>query len=149
VGHIGSLSCWGCDGLSVGAVGSVIAWFKSLGIWAILGTMLAAAMLALRAQQKGKIEAKNEYDEDRIKNLNTETEADIIEAAKRQEAIARRNKKAEAIDKKSEAAAARVGQDESASDVFSRFNNGRVRRASPIAPIPASRKKKRSGSRSN
>jgi len=128
----------------------MITWFKNLGIWAVLGTMLAAAMLALRAYQSGKIEAQNEHDEGRIKDLNTESEADIMEAARLQEQIAFRNKRAESINEKSKAAASRVGQDENASDVFSRFNSGRLRkRTGPIATVSSGGKKRSKRSRSN
>ncbi len=118
-------------------------WLKSLPIWAIIGTMVAAAMLVLRAYQSGKIEVQNEHDEGRIKALNKGTKADIKEAAKRQANIAKRNLRAEKIDEKSKASAKRIGQDESADDMFTRFESGSVRsRAIPIAPV-RSRKKAR------
>jgi len=125
-------------------------WFRNLGIWAILGTMLAAAMLVLRAYQSGKIEVQNEHDEGRIKKLGKEQEADIKEAARLQGNIAKRNLKANDIEEKSEASARRIGQDESASDMLTRFDNGLVRsRAIPIAPVRSRKKARHKGKRSN
>lgn len=118
-------------------------WIKNPGIWAIVGTMFAAAMFVLRAYQAGKIGIENEHDESRIKELNAGTEADIKKAAQLQQNIAKRNLRATDIDEKSVASAKRIGQHESASDMFTRFDNGRVRsRAIPIAPV-RSRKKAR------
>jgi flagellar biosynthesis/type III secretory pathway M-ring protein FliF/YscJ len=113
----------------------VIAWLKGLSGVVILGAIVAAVMMVLRAMSAGKLEAKVKENEQRVTELNNGTEADIETARKLQNSIDFKKEKARAIRKKSEASLERIGQDETMADIADRFNNksGRVRKRSDTA----------------
>jgi len=103
-------------------------WFKSLGIWAILGGGFIAAMMIMNARRAGAMETQVEWDESKIKKLKRGSAYDIHEAKKLQSDIAVKKVKAREVRKKSEAQFERIGQDETINDIATRFNNKRVRR---------------------
>ena len=119
-------------------------WLKSLSIWAILGAIGASVIMILNARRSGRMEANIEHDEEKIRQLNKGTDADIQSAKVLQQEIKIKKIEAKAIRHKSEAALERVGNDsDTLKDIAFRFNNsGRVRRRSnPIAEPKRSRKK--------
>ncbi len=120
----------------------MIAWVKSLSLWAILGAISAAIFMVLNARRAGRIEAEIDHGESRIRELNQGTNADITAAKGIQEDIKRKKILADEVRKKSEKALERLGQDETMADIAERFNGRRVReRTPPIATVPGSRKK--------
>ena len=100
-----------------------ITWLKSLSMVVILGAIGAAIMMVLNARRAGKLEVEVEHQENRIKELNEGTKADIKAAAKLQDKIRANKIKAREVRKKSEASLERIGTDETMADIMDRFNS--------------------------
>ncbi len=113
-----------------------ITWLKSLGMVAVLGAILAAIMMVMRAHAAGKMEAEVAHDEARIKELEKGKGANIQAAARLQSGIEIKKLKAREIRKKAEKHQERIGQDETMADIAARFNGKRVRsRTDTVAEV--------------
>ena len=110
-----------------------ITWVKSLSWIVIVGAVGTAIVMILNAFRAGKMEAEVEHGENRIKELNKGTTANINRAKILQHDIAAKKIVARTIRKKSEASLERLGQNETMADIAKRFNGQRVRQRSDPA----------------
>jgi len=114
----------------------ILTWIKSLSWLAILGTIGAAIAMVLNARRAGKMEANVARDEQKVKNLQHGTRADIEAAKQLQDAISLKKIQAREVRKKSAKSLERLGQDETMADIAKRFNGKRVRhRSDPSAGL--------------